>query len=84
LEVERELSAGLRVAMSQEAQLFVLRGGATFERWFGRDRLDGELRDAYERAIDIFGPEPEALRRFLGAEAALATTPGGPISPSPA
>ena len=89
VEVERELAAGLRVALGQEAQLYVLRCGATFERWLGRERLDPELRAAYERALDIYGPEPEKLRRFLGAEAVLAgmsrsDSPARPISPSPA
>jgi class 3 adenylate cyclase len=86
VDVARELSAGMRLAMSQGALLYVLRLGATFERWFGRGQLEPELRAAYEEAINVYGPDPTRLRRFLGAEAALGPVPSAEriISPSPA
>jgi class 3 adenylate cyclase/tetratricopeptide (TPR) repeat protein len=81
--VASELATGMRLAMSQGAPLYVLRAGATFERWFGPERLDRDLRAAYEAALAIFGPDLAARRRFLGAEGLLAADPADLPSVSP-
>jgi hypothetical protein len=67
--VADELRAGLHWAKSQGAHLFVLRGAASFERWFGLEDLDDDLKIAYEEALGAFGPSPipAQVRRLDGA-----------------
>jgi hypothetical protein len=82
--VAHQLRAGMRFAIDQGAHLFVLRCGASYERWLGLDGLDADLRQTYEEATARFGPTLEGRERFLrrcGPDASM--NPAG-VQPTPA
>jgi hypothetical protein len=63
--VAAELQEGMRFAIGQGALLYVLRCGASYERWLGLDDLDSHLRRAYEQAGARFGSGPAQRDRLL-------------------
>ncbi len=74
--VAAELCDGMRFALGQGAQLFVMRCGASYERWLGLDGLDADLQAAYEHARLLFAADSTSLERFLrtcGPTAAVTT-----------
>jgi tetratricopeptide (TPR) repeat protein len=82
--VADELRAGMRFAIGQVAHLFVLRCGASYERWLGLDGLDADLRQAYEEAMARFGPtlsERERFLRWCGPDASMSAAG---VQPTPA
>jgi hypothetical protein len=82
--VADELRAGMRFAIGQGAHLFVLRCGASYERWLGLDGLDADLRQAYEDATARFGPTPSERERFLRRCGPDASKHPAGVQPTPA
>jgi class 3 adenylate cyclase len=60
------LRGAMHHAANQGARLFVLRCGASYQRLFGLDGLDDELRSALDGAVHTFGPTSAVVRLVLG------------------